>query len=283
MPKLTSDWTVQNIPFGNKRWIADIIAWRNRDKWKSDSQKEKDFTLYQTIRMDSWSSTENCCRWNDWVWPDIIPLVQNGATLDYVSEHTGMTAYMWAILKSGKSVDTIITELHTYFPAAGDTELAIQMAWKNYKRASVLLKNLIAHPIENLILNPVYTALAMPNEYCVELIPEIVDILDQKLLPQIEVDLQMIKNMNLGGDKKIRNNLSLLITAAKHKNVDLKATLKEIFGNKYYTSEPLTWRYNADAIHNKQFIATYFKQRGISENITVEVANNGILVRIIYQ
>ena len=74
------------------------------------------------------------------------------------------------------------------------------------------------------------------------------------------------KERNLG-----KNIPNLIEICSKRYNVNVKEIIQKTFGNKYYESEPLTWRFRAkDNPKNLTFVATEFKNCLIDTDIVIK-------------
>ena len=62
--------------------------------------------------------------------------------------------------------------------------------------------------------------------------------------------------------------LHLLKKFQDEQDLDVKSTIKNGLGSKYFETEPLVWHYTTDR-RKTQFVVSFFKKNGILEPVTL--------------
>ena len=98
----------------------------------------------------------------------------------------------------------------------------------------------------------------------------------------IRNDFQFIKEKGHTSNQWIVKNIPNLIEiCSKRYNVNVKQIIQQTFGNKFYESEPLTWRFGAkDNPKNLTFVAAEFKKCLIDTDIVIKDDNGVIKVTL---
>ena len=97
-----------------------------------------------------------------------------------------------------------------------------------------------------------------------------------ELEKKFKTDLRHIKNTGQAVHTKVRKNLGDLCDLALIYNVDVRKIIDQLFPIKYIDDHAITWKY-LDRSTNR-YIAHYFKNIGIEDNLTITMENDQLQV-----
>jgi len=120
--------------------------------------------------------------------------------------------------------------------------------------------------------NPIYFLLLLTKTSCwTDTITELfLGNFGHKFQQILEEDIKFMTEK--GYLKNVENELPNLVSFAKRLN---------LFKNKYFDSEPLTWQYAHGS--NRRFLAAFFKDLNISDDLIAQIENGNLKVILTYQ